>query len=60
MELAINVDLKRSDKFQKYSLVGLALWILITQIMNVLELYLYLADQENCYKVVTLPSSLKC
>lgn len=62
MELAINVNLKLSGRFHKHSLLGLALWIsvLITQTASVPELYLYLADQENYYKLATLPSSSKC
>lgn len=62
MKLTINVDLKLSDKFQRYSLLGLALWtsVLITQTAYVLEFCLYLADQENSYILVTLLSSSKC
>lgn len=61
-KLAVNVNLKLSDKFWKDSLLGLALQtsVLITQTAYVLEFCLYLADQENCYTVVTLPSPSKC
>lgn len=55
MKLALNVNLKLSDQSQRYSILGLALWtsFLITQTAYALEFCLYLADQENCYILVT-------
>jgi len=61
MKLAINVNLKLSDKFQRYYLLGLALWtsVSITQTAYVLKFCLYLADKKKTTTYLSLCSARK-